>query len=352
MKKQMMRTLLSSAIMLNAYASDGVRSHLGRGLLDYDLEAGLKDRCVQLGQTQIFDEDTRSTIYHLELINSKKELYDKISMSASVSGSYGVFSAGAKTSFVKERKWETNSNYILVRAVRFTKKQSFANDQILLTDAAKKVMLSSRTTFADSCGTSFVHNLHLGGEIYGVIEIKAKSYAEKQSIRSSLNASGSFTGGSASGSASYQRKIEMLTSSYNLKVDFQHIGGKKIEVPSTVKGLLDLSSKIEAISDAHPVAIAVETRSYTTLSNNPIGADNYDTQVRQELLTRVEAKLNQARKLYGQIVYILENENEFKRFKQVDLVAKRNYLDEKILDLSITLAKGHNFTFDLDISKI
>ena len=352
MKKLFIKSLLGAAFLSSTFASEGVNSYLGKGLLDYDYVAGLKDRCVQLQQSQVFTDDARSTIYHLELINSKKELYDKISMSSSASGSYGVFSAGAKASFVKERKWEAYSNYILVKAVRFTKKQSFANDQILLSDSAKNVMLSSRTTFADSCGTSFVNNVYLGGEIYGVIEIKANSYSEKQNIRSSLNASGSFAGVSASGSGSYQRKIEELSSRYHLKVDFQHIGGQKIEVPNTVHGLLDLSNKIEEISDAHPVSIAVETRSYATLSNNPIGTDNYETQVRQELLTRVEKKLNQARTLYGQIVYILENENEFKRFSQSELIVKRNYLDDKILDLSITLAKGHNFSLDLDISKI
>ena len=79
-----------------------INSNIGKGISSFDQNAGLKDRCINLTQEEVFSEDVRATSYSLLLVKNKEELYDKISTSVSAEGSYGVFGAKAKASFVKK----------------------------------------------------------------------------------------------------------------------------------------------------------------------------------------------------------------------------------------------------------
>ncbi|MFZ4715383.1 MAG: hypothetical protein ACOYL6_16790 [Bacteriovoracaceae bacterium] len=348
--KMMLMGLVLAVTSLSSFAQ--VETDLGRGISQYDKEAGVKDRCIELKPSDIYSEDARLTTYHLHLVKNKEELYDKITASGSASGSYGVFSASAKASFVKEVKWNHNSNYVLVRAVRVTQKQKISVNNIMLSDYSKKVLLQSRFDFLQSCGTSFANVIRVGGEIYGLIEIHSSSYQEKQRISASIEGSGKYSMGSAKGGADFKETIEKLRESFNCTVSYEHIGGKKIDAPDTIEGLLSLSSKIEAISDAHPVSLDMETREYSTVANSGIVYDPYVVKIRQDTITWAEGKLKLARNLFSQILYILENEKDFKNFSEAELKAKLGYLDEKILDLNAFINKSYNFMNDVDPDQI
>ncbi|PIP88961.1 MAG: hypothetical protein COW01_15350 [Bdellovibrionales bacterium CG12_big_fil_rev_8_21_14_0_65_38_15] len=329
-----------------------INSNIGKGISSFDQNAGLKDRCINLTQEEVFSEDVRATSYSLLLVKNKEELYDKISTSVSAEGSYGVFGAKAKASFVKEIKWNYNSNYILVKATRITTRESISAKNILLSQNSKNLFLDSKFSFLESCGNSFANTIEFGGEIYGVIEITATSYTEKQDIESSLEASGSFTGGSASGSADYKRTIRKLTETYRAKVNIRHTGGRVIEIPSTVEGLLDLSSKIEEITDSNPVAVAISTRDYSTLANYVHDDVNYETMVRQSTIDYAEGKLKQARQTYAQLLTVMEFPRLFKNYSMDYVKLKLGYLDLKIVELKEFIAKSYSFLNDVDPSQI
>ena len=348
-KKLILGTL---ALIVSQVSFAALETDLGKGVLQYDKAAGVKDRCIELKQENIFKQVAGQTSYELLLVKNKEELYDKISTSANAEGSYGVFSASAKAKFVKEVKWDFNSNYILVKAVRVTSKEKISTDNILMTEYAKNLLLESKFRFLESCGNSFAQTVLLGGEIYGVIEIQASNYQEKQKITSSLEGSGSMGAFSASGGATFKRTIEKLTSTYKNKVHFGRLGKVKVEVPNTVEGLLELSSKIETISDAGPVAIGIETRDYSTVSNYELTTDQYKIKIRQESITWAENKLQTARNLYSQILYILENPADFRRFDEVVLKEKLQYLDEKILEVKTFVYKSYSFLNESDPSKL
>jgi hypothetical protein len=337
---------------LNSYAAvEAPQSELGKGVLLYDKAAGLKDECVNFDSEKVVTEDARITSYSLTLVKNREELYDKITFSTSGSGSYGTFSASAKTNFVKEVQWNYNSNYILVRATRITKKQSMNVSNVLIKDQSLNVLRDSTFQFLESCGNSFATAIELGGEIYGLIEIKASTYEEKQRIELSISGSGSYGLGSAQGKADYERTIRKLTSDYKAKVDFQHVGGGQIEVPNTVEGLLELSNRIEAISDLVPVPLNVLTREYSTISNYLLDKDP-EIQVRQNNIDWAQKQLEAARGLYARIIYVLENQRDFKGFSEAVLSKKLVYLDDKIIDLKNFIARSYRFANQSDRSSL
>lgn len=346
-KKALM--VMALPLMVNAQT---IESNIGKGISSFDQNAGLKDRCINLTNSEVFTEDVRTTSYSMLLVKNKEELYDKISTSGSAEGSYGVFGAKAKASFVKEIKWNYNSNYILVKATRTTTRESISAKNILLSQMAKGLFLDSKFRFLESCGNSFAKTIELGGEIYGVIEITASTYEEKQRIESSLEASGSFVGGSASGSADYKRTIRKLTETYRAKVNIRHTGGRVVEIPNTVEALLELSSKIEEITDSNPVAIAISTRDYSTLANYEHDDVNYETMVRQSTIDFAEGKLEKARKLYAQLLTVLEFPKQFKNYSMEYIKDKLQYLDAEILELKEFIARSYSFLNDVDPSQI
>jgi hypothetical protein len=340
-------TLLSP---LSGHA-DPIASELGKGVLSYDKGAGLKDGCVNFSNWRVSTEDARITDYELILIRNKEELSDKIMKSASGKGSFGGFGASVKTSFVKDVEWNFTSNYILVRATRISKRQNLNESNILLSLNAQNILRNSRITFLESCGDAFTNSIEMGGEVFGLLEITAENYELKQKIEASLKASGSFTGGSASGKASYEETIRKLSAAYRVKISFKHIGGSSIQVPNTAEGLLEISNRIEEISDAFPVVVSAQLREYTTLSNYVVNNDP-DTQVRQNAIDWAQGKLNLARNLYSKILYILEYQKDFARFDEEALKEKLTYLDQKILALKDFIARSANFSYESDVQSL
>jgi hypothetical protein len=345
-------SLMLLALPAISFANNPVNSNLGKGVLLYDREAGSKDECIRFDPSKVVTEDIRLTTYKLTQIKTKEELSDKISMSSSASGSYGTFSGNAKSSFVREIEWNYNSNYILVEASRITQRQIFNVDKAELKPESLNLLRDSKFKFLESCGSAFATSVDLGGEIFGLIEIKSDTYSEKQKIEMSLSASGSYTGGKASGSADYERTIRRLSSTYKVKIDYKHIGGAKVAVPQTVDAILDLSAKIETLSDHHPVALAVHTRDYSTVGNYLLAGTDPEPVVRQNSIDWATEKLKQARNLYAQALYILENPRQFSRFNEEELKAKIGYLDEKIIELKNFVARSYSFLYPCDISQI
>jgi hypothetical protein len=320
---------------------------LGKGILRYDAEAGLKDLCIQAPVGQATVTPVGRTEYTVHLVQSKEELHDKISTSASASGSFGSFSAGAKAKFVKEIHWNYNSTYLLIKASRISKRISLPAGNTLLNRAALNLLLDSQFRFSESCGSGFIRDIDLGAEVYGVMEIMSSNHEEKQRIETSIRAGGGFFGGSASGKAGYQRMIEKLSSEFRLSLKLEKTAQAE-NLPDTIEGLLNLSQRIESIGDADPKPVAYSTRDYTTLSNYETDPTSPTYQVRQIQIDEAGRILKQARQLQSKILYILENPRDFKRFDEASLQNKLGYLDDKILDLKIAIEKARSFQYEMD----
>lgn len=345
-------TLLTLGTSIAFANVDSPNSSLGRGILDYDVEAGLKDRCVQVKPEEIVTEDVRKTTYYMKLVKSKEELYDKISMNQSADASYGLFSAGLRASFVKEVDWKQTSNYILVRAIRTTNRLTINSDITLLKPESRDLLLDGKFNFAEACGNSFAKTINFGGEIYGLIEIQSSDYNEKQKIKAKLEAEGQFDMGSASASSSYKRTIRKLNSDYQVKVSFRHLGGEQIQVPTSIDELLEVSERIEEITDAHPVPISMNVRDYTTLSNYEFDIHSDEVRIRENLLQKIDEKIKIARDLHAKVIYTIKHSYDFKRVNLNSLNQYADYLEDKILDLKEMKIKGRSFLFKINVDEI
>lgn len=338
-KKFFAGSFLSMAFMaaLNLQAST-VTTDLGRGVLSYDLRAGIKDRCIELRQDDLTVNDVRKTNYVLELVKSKEELYDKITSSSKGEGSYYSFSASAKVNFMKEQKWNYNSVYLWIRTSRITNKLKIAKDNLLLTRNARNLMLDSRFLFSEVCGDKIITEIEMGGEIFGVLEVKTESFQEKQSLEIAVEGGGGFGGGSVKGSSDYKRIIEKLREKYRVNLSYMHIGGKTVEVPQNEEGLLKLTAQIEELTDAHPVAIGSNTRDYSTISNTVLDPNSPEVKERQDMINTAEIKLGEARTLFANGLYVINNSNDF-----VMLGFKKDLLENQLEELETYIWKLKRF---------
>lgn len=353
MKFKLMKTLSFLGVMaFQSHAFGAVSPEMGRGIQTFDREEIVRDRCVVINDGDVVTSKAMETKYSLNLINNKEELFDKIEMTSKNSGSYGSFNAKAKVHFVKQVKWNYNSTYILVRAERVTSTQTLNADNILLNNNAKNILLDSRVKFLESCGNRFINKVNYGGEIYGLLEIQSRTYQEKQTLELSLSAGGSIGGAKGSSKTDYKREIERLTSKYQAKVSFRHVGGEQIKAPNDAATLIDLSNRIEEITDSNPVPVSIETRDYFSVSNYLLDNDSYETKIRQDEIDWAEGKLKQARNLYAQSLYALENPKDFKDLDEAELKKNLTYLDDKIMELKNFISRASSFVNKVDHNDI
>lgn len=350
-KKTIAKIILTLGVLTysSVYASQ-VENDLGRGVLSYDLKAGVKDRCIDLKKEDTTVNDVRKTNYALELVKSKEELYDKITSSSKGEGSYYSFNASAKVNFMKEQKWNYNSVYLWIKTSRITNKIKIAKDNLLLTKNSRNLMQDSRFQFSEVCGDKIITEIEMGGELFGVLEVKTESFQEKQSLEIAVEGGGSFSGGSVKGSSDYKRIIEKLKEKYRVNLSYMHIGGKTLEVPQTEEALLKIASQIEELTDAHPVAVGSTTRDYSTISNTVLDPHSPEVKERQDMINTADIKLNEARTLFANGLYVLNNSNDFVMigFNKETLTAQLDQIETYIWKLKRFKESAFSFSEDVN----
>ena len=325
---------------------------LGKGVLSFDPDSLLRDECVQIYSPAVQTDDARSTSFMMNYIRSKEELLDKLSLSGAASGSFGTVGGGIKAKFIREIEWNQNSIYILTKATRITRKQTLTYEKAALKPAALDLLRDSKFQFTLACGNGFTTEVHWGGEIFGLIEIKTQSYSEKQKVETEINASGKFALGSFEAKSTFDHEIRKLTSQYQSKIEFRHIGGKTISVPQTPDELIQLTTTIEFMSDDYPVPLEFKTRDYNSVSNYVLDSMDPEMKIRQMQIDVISEKLKQNRNLYSKMIYILGNQDEFVGFDEANLRNRLNEVESRIIDLNTLLYRSYSFTNTIKLDSI
>jgi hypothetical protein len=346
--------LLSFLIFLIPSLSSAQQSTslLGKGILSFDPDSILRDQCVKISAPVVQTDDVRSTSFMMIHIKNKEELMDKLSLSGSASGSYGTMGGEIKAKFIREINWNQNSIYILTKATRITRKQTLTYEKSELKPEFLTLLRDSKFQFTLACGNGFTTGVNWGGEVFGLIEIKTQSYSEKQKIETEINASGKFGLGSFEAKSSFDREIQKLTSQYNAKIEFRHIGGKTISVPQTPEELIQLTTLIEFMSDDFPVALEFKTRDYNSVSNYIMDSMDPELKIRQMQIGVLSDKLKQSRNLYSKMIYILGNQDEFVNFNETALRNRLNEVEARIIDLNKLLYRSYSFTNTINLDPI
>ena len=326
--------LLAGASLARAELN-GINAHdaLGRGILRGEPEAGLRDLCIQIDPTASRTENAHQTSFSLKVVKTLDELSDQITINGSAKGSFGGFGARAKSSFMKKVKWEANDLHVLVNVSRVSKKEILGMGQVLLNPHGTRLLGISPYQFAQTCGTSFLTTIDLGTEVYGMIDIRTRSYNEKQQLEASLSASF----GSASASGDYKRVIEKLKQSYSLNVQFEHTGAQVETIPQTVDELLRISLGLESADDANAEPLSAEVRDYSTLANFVMNSNSQVDQDRVSQVRLAEQAMKETAELYAKVRYILAFPRDFRNAdeavlrNQIETLRKQTYTLERFI---------------------
>jgi len=278
------------------------------------------------------------TTFNLHLIKSKHELNEKMEVGASASYSAGLFSASAKSKFVKEQKVNRESTYLLVKVLVTNSKTHFKEykpSKEFTEFIAKDPIDWNR--FLIKYGTGFIFQIVTGGEFYALYEFQTKSIEQKNSIE--VQVSGGYAGFSAG--AAFKQAMDNIHTDVDITCTLYTNGGKgklpQIDGPSIIKAALDFPVSVNP-KDGAPVAYQAFAKDYDVVDDFPGYPDDIQEKLDKnkeicdnvtELLVRVE-DLEQS--LEMQRVLDPMTKNELNDIKE-DLINEMKEITEEPLSI-------------------
>ncbi|WP_375280817.1 hypothetical protein [Pseudooctadecabacter sp.] len=242
-------------------------------------------------------------------IESSSQLNDALSVSASVSASYGLFSATASSTFQKETQVNNYSLYFLVSSfVRNSEKQitSYA-----LSDAA---LALDGNTFRQKYGDYYVGGVVSGGTLYALLNLSTNSRETKQKITASLDAK--YSGGlSVGGKFSTEISHALKTSGVDFSSEFKAVGATAQWNASAKHDTVD-----EIITSANSFPLGVNDGGapmfailmpYSLLAQAPQPAGNISTGAVNAVRKTLTAIYLQADQILNSVNYALDNPKQF-----------------------------------------
>jgi hypothetical protein len=154
--------------------------------------------------------------------------------------------------------------------------------QAKLSDQSAQLFVSNPQQFITQYGDSFIYGLITGGEFFAVLEIESSTVSEFREIKASLSGKASFGLFSGSASGEFEKSVQKITSSYQMKATIFRNGGSGGLGPITpsdlVKYALDFPNEVlggQAIPYQalvipynhipHPVASPLDVSNQTTV---------------------------------------------------------------------------------------
>lgn len=126
---------------------------------------------------------THSSDLTIKRIENTEELFDSLNIKASLHASYGLFSANASASFLKETKINTYSIYFFIESFVMNNAQQIK--KFALDDIALKCQPDE---FREKFGNYYVAGVIKGGAYYLLLDMATKSREVKQDVSASLEA--------------------------------------------------------------------------------------------------------------------------------------------------------------------
>jgi len=235
---------------------------LGRG---YDIVTGSpRGSCVNFdpvseqiktGQDQASFESTE--------IASLSELADQLGLSASSTFKGGFGAASASAAFARSSAFSRYSLHSLVRARLLTGGERLASVtmkpaflEMALSEDPKKV-----EAFRMACGDGYISESIYGGEFNSLVTVITSSQSQQESISGTLEISAPI----ASGSASFEQKIEEISKNTQVKIRTYQRGGNGEAFSITVSDIKNRAQNLPSLANKNPVILQVVVSSYILL---------------------------------------------------------------------------------------
>lgn len=204
-------------------------------------------------------------------IESRKQLYEFVSISASVSGGYAFFSGSASFLSEDEFKFDEYSYHFAMKAS--TEFGEFRLIKPRLNADAQVALYRSPSAFFERCGTEFVGQQTRGAAISVVYSVHTIDQAKRSRIEASLSASFQGGVGSVGGNFNYKEVLAEALKTGSLKIHVYGFGGEGVaKLKDLVTNNTDVAKVKQTIQDyvqgldVHSsVPVAYATGSMTSL---------------------------------------------------------------------------------------
>ena len=136
---------------------------------------------------------------------------------------------------------------------------------VRLTDSAAELAATEMPKFLALCGDSFVAAIHAGGELNAFLNFDVASTDERESISTSMSASGL----TFSGSASMNQTMRQYRESQKLRILIHSAGGTGIPIPVNEQELLTRLGSLPTDAKTAPKPYRISILRYDALPNWP-----------------------------------------------------------------------------------
>lgn len=175
--------------------------------------------------------NNRSLNIQISTVKSRRDLYSKTNISASISGSYGPFSGSASTSKLDEVTFNENDfNWIIVL------KSDMGKYGLVRPKLDPSLLNLSDEALYDRCGTEIVTKERRGVMLYALITVHNLSQSERHEMESQIGGGISTAVYSADAAAKYKSILQFSYAVGTVSITVDAQGGKGLKELADVVG--------------------------------------------------------------------------------------------------------------------
>lgn len=253
----------------------------------------------------------------VQRIENSSQLNDALSVSASVNGSYGVFSASASATYQKKTQVNNYSLYFLINS--FVRN---SEEQIVKYGLSAESLAEDGNEFRSKYGDYFVEGVVSGGTLYSLLQLSTNSRETKEDITASLEAkySGAFSIG---GKFSTDISKALETKGVNFSSKWQATGASPDWNASSkhndVDEILESANTFpKGVSEGGAPMFAI-LKPYSLLSQAPQTSTSINGRALDAIRQTLAGVYLQAKQILDSVNYALTNPSQFPSDKSGDL---------------------------------
>lgn len=225
--------LLSSSAFATKYEyHPNTRLYMGGGYNPYKPTEGYFDCIEHDGERAVDSPGAVTTLVRMEQIKTRQEFYQKIDFSASIAGSYMVFSGENSVSLEDERAFHSDSLTWMILFKSDYGRYNLSNPRL----KAKYASLDDDQLY-EQCGSEIVIERRKSAMVYALFTVHNVDKSERSKFEANLKSGAGDFGWSASMESSYKKILREASANQSVRLSVFAIGGG---------GMVDLANLIRS----------------------------------------------------------------------------------------------------------
>jgi virginiamycin B lyase len=232
--------------------------------------------CVE-GTVKSLGSGSQSINSEMKQVESSSQLDESLGIGAAASLGYGSFSMSAAAKYAQ-------SHSLNSFAVTYTARSEIESATLALDSPRLKEEFRTMKylDFRDKCGDYYVDGITTGGEYVAVVTVTTQSSKDKEDVSAQLNAAVNMMG-SASVSAEFNKTMERVASSHEMKITEIRKGGAGEPIAVDASTMVENFRNFARSVNDRPAYYQVVLKKYSTLPNYPYNPS--DPQLESALAT-------------------------------------------------------------------